>query len=120
MGRRREHKISWRVRPRRSERKDRTPRQPSTLSVSSRFSSRHSTSAVGPTDYGWRGPGRVRYSSGKNGNPVSYLRIAAEEAFAPPELLQQYRELLSGSGDVDPGFESLWGHYLGKSAQATA
>ncbi|HLK47935.1 MAG TPA: amidohydrolase family protein [Bryobacteraceae bacterium] len=51
---------------------------------------------------------------------MSYLRIAAEEAFAPPELLQHYRDLLRGGGDVDPGFESLWGHYLGKSGQATA
>ena len=51
---------------------------------------------------------------------MSYLRIAAEEAFAPPELLHHYRELLSGGGDLDPGFVSLWGHYLGKSAQATA
>ena len=51
---------------------------------------------------------------------MSYLRIAAEEAFAPPELLQRYRDLLAGGNDLDPGFVSLWGHYLGKSAQATA
>ncbi len=51
---------------------------------------------------------------------MSYLRIAAEEAFAPPELLQRYRELLSGGTDLDPGFVTLWGHYLGQSAQATA
>lgn len=51
---------------------------------------------------------------------MSYLRIAAEEAFAPPELLQRYRQLLAGGSDLDPGFVSLWGHYLGKSAQATA
>ena len=51
---------------------------------------------------------------------MSYLRIAAEEAFAPPELLQAYRDLLARGTDLDPGFLSLWGHYLGKSGQATA
>ena len=62
----------------------------------------------------------MRYSFRENGDEVSYLRIAAEEAFAPPELLNRYQELLAGGGDLDPGFVSLWGHYLGKSAQATA
>jgi 5-carboxyvanillate decarboxylase len=62
----------------------------------------------------------VRYSFRENSDEVSYLRIAAEEAFAPPELLHRYQELLAGGGDLDPGFLSLWGHYLGKSAQATA
>lgn len=51
---------------------------------------------------------------------MSYLRIAAEEAFAPPELLARYEHLLAQGGDLDPGFVSLWGHYLGKSGQATA
>lgn len=51
---------------------------------------------------------------------MSYSRIAAEEAFAPPELLQRYRELLAGGSNLDPGFVSLWGHYLGSSGQATA
>ncbi len=51
---------------------------------------------------------------------MDYVRIAAEEAFAPPELIEEYRKLLARGGDVDPGFVSLWGHYSGKSAQATA
>jgi 5-carboxyvanillate decarboxylase len=50
---------------------------------------------------------------------MSYLRIAAEEAFAPPELLQRYRDLLARGTDLDPGFLSLWGHYAGASSQAT-
>ena len=48
-----------------------------------------------------------------------YLRIATEEAFAPPELLARYRRLLSDGYD-DPGFRSLWGFYSGDSPRATA
>lgn len=50
---------------------------------------------------------------------MSYLRIAAEEAFAPPELLERYRRLLATGTNLDPGFVSLWGHYAGSSSQAT-
>ena len=49
---------------------------------------------------------------------ADYLRIATEEAYAPPELLQRYRKLLEGGFD-DPGFRSLWGYYLGASPRAT-
>lgn len=42
----------------------------------------------------------------------SYLRIAAEEAFATPELFARYRELLKSGEHRDPGFESLFGFYL--------
>jgi 5-carboxyvanillate decarboxylase len=48
-----------------------------------------------------------------------YLRIATEEAFAPPELLARYRKLLEDGYD-DPGFRSLWGFYAGASPRATA
>lgn len=48
-----------------------------------------------------------------------YLRIATEEAFAPPELLARYKKLLDGGYD-DPGFRSLWGFYSGASPRATA
>jgi 2,3-dihydroxybenzoate decarboxylase len=47
-----------------------------------------------------------------------YLRIATEEAYAPPELLQRYRTLLDQGYD-DPGFLSLWSYYLGNSPRAT-
>src|SRR5690606_30913081 len=47
---------------------------------------------------------------------VSYRRIATEEAFAPPELLQLYRGLLR-DGEGDKGFQSLWGFYLGSAAE---
>lgn len=39
-----------------------------------------------------------------------YKRIATEEAFTTPEILDRYRELLREPG-VDPGFGSLWGHF---------
>jgi 5-carboxyvanillate decarboxylase len=48
----------------------------------------------------------------------NYLRIATEEAFAPPELLARYRKLLQDGYD-DPGFRSLWGFYAGSSPRAT-
>lgn len=55
----------------------------------------------------------------KTGGSQGYLRIATEEAFAPPQMLDAYRKLLS-SGYDDPGFTSLWGFYLGSpSPRAT-
>jgi 2,3-dihydroxybenzoate decarboxylase len=48
-----------------------------------------------------------------------YQRIAAEEAWAPPELLERYRRLLAEPGFDDPGFRSLWGFYGGASQRAT-
>jgi 5-carboxyvanillate decarboxylase len=48
-----------------------------------------------------------------------YLRIATEEAFAPPELIARYRKLLEDGYD-DPGFRSLWGFYSGGTPRATA
>jgi hypothetical protein len=44
-----------------------------------------------------------------------YRRIATEEAFAPPEILERYRALLDAQPSADPGFTSLWGFYLGTS-----
>lgn len=55
----------------------------------------------------------------KTGGGKGYLRIATEEAFAPPQMLDAYRKLLA-SGYDDPGFSSLWGFYLGSpSPRAT-
>jgi 5-carboxyvanillate decarboxylase len=50
---------------------------------------------------------------------MKYMRIAAEEAYAPPDLIDRYRTLLAEGSYRDPGFLSLWGHYAGRSAQAT-
>ena len=41
----------------------------------------------------------------------AYQRIATEEAFAPPEMLEIYRKILS-KGDADPGFQGLMGFYM--------
>ena len=55
----------------------------------------------------------------KTGGAQGYLRIATEEAFAPPELMDLFAEVLDGD-DVDPGFESLMGFYMRhKSERAT-
>lgn len=48
-----------------------------------------------------------------NMSPANYLRIAAEEAFATPELFEHYRALLNNGPNCDPGFQSLIGFYLG-------
>lgn len=51
--------------------------------------------------------------------PVTYQRIATEEAFGPSELFDEYRKLLAGNTLDDIGFRSLWGFYLGpKSPRA--
>ncbi len=50
-----------------------------------------------------------------------YARVATEEAFAIPEMLRLYKELLASGTHDDPGFQSLWGFYGGSaSARATA
>jgi 2,3-dihydroxybenzoate decarboxylase len=55
----------------------------------------------------------------KTGGGRGYLRIATEEAFAPVRMLDLYRKLLAEGVD-DPGFQSLWGFYLGSpSPRAT-
>jgi 2,3-dihydroxybenzoate decarboxylase len=50
-------------------------------------------------------------------NPV---RIAAEEAWAPADLLARYRKLLEEKPAAwDPGFRSLWGFFSGATPRAT-
>jgi 5-carboxyvanillate decarboxylase len=51
---------------------------------------------------------------------VSYLRIATEEAFAPPEILDRYQKLLESGSYDDPGFQSLCGFYLGNASPRIA
>jgi 5-carboxyvanillate decarboxylase len=45
----------------------------------------------------------------------SFLRIATEEAFAPPEIMARYRTLIQ-EGRGDPGFRSLMGFYSGDAS----
>lgn len=49
-----------------------------------------------------------------------YLRIATEEAFAPPELLQRWKTMLDRGGNLDPGFVGQWSYFLGQSPRAIA
>lgn len=46
---------------------------------------------------------------------LPYLRIATEEAYAPPELFERYRKLLDHGSHNDPGFASFMGFYLNNS-----
>lgn len=66
---------------------------------------------------------RAFQSSGAGGvlmhiKEAGYLRIATEEAFAPPELLARYAALLRSQPGRDPGFDSLWGFFLGNAERA--
>jgi len=51
----------------------------------------------------------------------AYIRIATEEAWATPELLDGYKRILADGSYDDPGFKSLWGFYSGNPGErATA
>lgn len=52
----------------------------------------------------------------KTGGEQGYLRIAAEEAFITPEVLNAYKRLIA-EGIDDPGFQSLWGFYSGSPSE---
>lgn len=45
-------------------------------------------------------------------NDKPYLRIAAEEAFCPPEMLDIYRGIVDEGALDDPGFLSQWSYFL--------
>jgi 5-carboxyvanillate decarboxylase len=47
-----------------------------------------------------------------------YLRIATEEAFAPPELLGRWKAMLEKGGNLDPGFVGQWGYFFGPSPRS--
>jgi 5-carboxyvanillate decarboxylase len=51
---------------------------------------------------------------------AEYLRIATEEAFAPPELIALWRSMLEEGTCDDPGFVSLHGFYLRSTAERPA
>ncbi|WP_437773634.1 amidohydrolase family protein [Arthrobacter sp. KNU40] len=51
---------------------------------------------------------------------TDYKRIAVEEAWAPQQLLDVYRTELAAGNISDPGFNSLWGYYLGNTERASA
>ena len=39
-------------------------------------------------------------------------RIATEEAFAPPDMIERYKRIIKDGSSNDPGFESLMGYFL--------
>jgi 5-carboxyvanillate decarboxylase len=55
----------------------------------------------------------------RNPNPP-YKRIATEEAWLPPEMMDLYRKEIETKAVDDPGFQSLWGFFSGTSEKARA
>jgi 5-carboxyvanillate decarboxylase len=51
---------------------------------------------------------------------VGYLRIATEEAFAPPELVSMWQQMLIDGTVDDPGFVSLQGFFMLSTAPRPA
>ena len=51
---------------------------------------------------------------------VGYLRIATEEAFAPPELVSMWQTMLADGTVDDPGFVSLQGFFMLSTAPRPA
>lgn len=52
------------------------------------------------------------------GGSQGYLRVATEEAFCPPELMERFRRELEENATGDRGFHSLWTFYGGDSERA--
>ncbi|MBV9449830.1 MAG: amidohydrolase [Streptosporangiaceae bacterium] len=49
----------------------------------------------------------------------AYLRIATEEAFAPPELISMWRDMIDHGTCDDPGFVSMVGFYTAARTERT-
>ena len=49
----------------------------------------------------------------KTGGAQGYLRIATEEAFAPPEMMRLYRDMLANGDETIRASRACWGFYLG-------
>ena len=48
-----------------------------------------------------------------------FERIATEEAYAPPDLIERYKSLITNHSISDPGFESLMGYFLFNDSDRT-
>ena len=46
------------------------------------------------------------------GLPEGIVRVASEEAYAPPDLIERYKTIIRARTSNDPGFESLMGYFL--------
>lgn len=51
---------------------------------------------------------------------MTYERVATEEAFATADLFACYRRIIEEKSVDDPGFYSLWGHYLTDESERPA
>jgi 5-carboxyvanillate decarboxylase len=63
---------------------------------------------------------RTKRKSPTTGKKPPYLRIATEEAFAPTELLREWKKMLDRGDVQDPGFKDQWSYFLGPSPRAAA
>jgi 2,3-dihydroxybenzoate decarboxylase len=59
------------------------------------------------------------HDSGQGLEKVSYKRIAAEEAWCPPELLKIYQQMVETKALDDPGFNTMFGFYLSSPSLRT-
>ncbi len=59
------------------------------------------------------------HAAGEALRKVPYKRIAAEEAWCPPELLEIYRRMLETKALDDPGFNTMFGFYMSSPSLRT-
>jgi 2,3-dihydroxybenzoate decarboxylase len=59
------------------------------------------------------------HDSGQGLEKVPYKRIAAEEAWCPPELLEIYQKMVETKALDDPGFNTMFGFYLSSPSPRT-
>ncbi|MDE0539507.1 MAG: amidohydrolase family protein [Rhodospirillales bacterium] len=62
-------------------------------------------------------PDRYPAMPPRDPNPP-YKRIATEEAWLPPDMMQMYLKELADKSIDDPGFHSLWGFFTGSTQKA--
>src|SRR3954470_16156201 len=59
------------------------------------------------------------HADGEPLRKVPYKRIAAEEAWCPPEMLEIYRRMLETKALDDPGFNTMFGFYMSSPSLRT-
>jgi hypothetical protein len=47
---------------------------------------------------------------------VDYKRIATEEAYCTPEIIERYRKLIAANPPDEPGFVAMWGAFMRRPA----
>jgi 5-carboxyvanillate decarboxylase len=59
------------------------------------------------------------HAEGEALRKVTYKRIATEEAWCPPEMLEIYRRMLETKALDDPGFNTMFGFYMNSPSLRT-